>query len=193
MVNVNYDLRNTPNIPIPKSNKSYFLKSYLPSTIKLWNSLAENVRAIQDIDAFKNEINKLYKLKMPYKPFLTGTSKGHIYLARIRMALSGLNAHRKKFNFIEHSSCPSCTFIREDEDHYFLLCATYAATRTVMLDELQNLLPQYNNLFHNLISKSSRKKLLKIIIHGIGNEDLDQQIFITVSNYIMTTERFERN
>jgi len=121
---------------MPKSTTNYFLKSFIPSTIKLWNSLAENIRTTTKIESFKDKLNHIYKIKETYFPYLCGKTNGHVYLARIRMSLSGLNSHRKKFHFIEHSTCPDCFFTREDEEHYFLLCANHAAPRMDMVVEL---------------------------------------------------------
>ena len=43
----------------------------------------------------------------------------------------GLNADRKKYHFINESSCPKCMAPAKNEEHFFLSCATYAAQTSI--------------------------------------------------------------
>ena len=93
--NINYNWKYSQDIQLPKPSKNYFLKSYIPSSIKLWNEVTENIRSIAEADTFKTNL-KQYLVKWSYKPYLVGNTEGHIHLARIRMKLSGLNSQWKK-------------------------------------------------------------------------------------------------
>ena len=126
-----------------------------------------------------------------YKPYLTGQSEGHVHLARIRMGLSGLNAHRKKYNFIDHSICPNCYSNHENEIHFFLHCANYAAERMVMMTQLQTLLPNINPQFWVPTTKKQQKDIVILITKGCGNEDVDIKIFNAAAIFIQETSRFE--
>ena len=97
------NLRNAHDIRPPKSHRktNYFLKSFLPSTIRVWNTLSISVRNISSTDAFKSQLNWTYCKTVCYKPYLSGCSIGHIHLSRMRMKLSGLNYHRFKHKFID--------------------------------------------------------------------------------------------
>ena len=151
-VNTKINIRNANNINMPKSksNANYFLKSYIPSTIKTWNSLAANIKNIAELDTFKLNLKRIYCRVECYKPYLTGQSTGHILLARIRMNLSGLNAHRKRCNFINFATCPNCGNNKEDEEHFLFLCTAYAAQRLELMAGVGRLLPHHTNSLNHL-------------------------------------------
>ena len=90
-----YNLRNQHDVRLPRLLKNYFLKSYIPSSIKLWNGMAVDMREIAEVETFKLELAWIYSKLECYKPYLQGITLGHINLSRIRMGLSGLNAQRK--------------------------------------------------------------------------------------------------
>ena len=176
---------------IPKcKNKAYYLKSFLPSTIKLWNNLPKNLICLSDLDLFKHELIKLANTSSPNKSLLSFNSDGHIHILRMRLGLSGLNSHRKKFHFIPHSTCDYCQSPREDINHYFLHCTGHAAHRGDMLGQMGLLLPQHNHLFVNLTKKSHQNELCTIMIKGINDSDIDIKIFKIVSTFIERTKRF---
>ena len=56
------------------------------------------------------------------------------------MGLSGLNAHRFKYNLIDNKSCPNCTSVNEDTYHFLFICPTYAAQRATLLESLTSIL-----------------------------------------------------
>jgi len=184
-----YHTRNSGNIRLPKISKNYFLKSFIPSSIRLWNSLENSLRNITDIDEFKKAVKKLYISDTVYKPYLWGYTKEFINLSRMRMGLSGLNAHRKQYNFINFSTCPKCQARKEDVVHYLLQCHAYAAQRTEMVADLSLLVPNVLPLFQNA-SRGSHSELANIMLKGIQDEKLDIKIFVIVSKFIKATERF---
>ena len=188
-----YQLRNARAIKIPKCTKNYFLKSYIPSTIKMWNDLPLNIRLLDDLDTFKNELARLKDAseQRPYSPYLSSSGNGNIYLSRIRMGLSGLNSHRKKYHFIDHNLCPYCHSTNENEIHFILLCANHAAPRGDMIVQLRLLLPQHATLLANFNTKAKQKDLCKLLINGTGSAIVDTQIFKVVSEFIIKTKRFD--
>ena len=48
--NTNYNIRNSQDIRLPRITKNHFLKSFLPSSIRAWNLLEENMRNIADVE-----------------------------------------------------------------------------------------------------------------------------------------------
>ena len=133
------------------------LKSFIPSGIKLWNNLEPNLRSTQDINTFRLHIKQNILPDEFYKPFLSGCSRDYTHLSRLRMGLSGLNAHRKHYHFIDHSSCPNCHYKIEDTVHYLLRCPSYAAQRAEMLADLTQFIPDLPVLAHS----NSRNSLIK--------------------------------
>ena len=189
---IGYNLRNSNNLRLPKISKNYFLKSFIPSAIRLWNELSDNIRDAPNIESFKRNLNLLHTKCECYKPYLTGITDGHIHLSRIRMKLSGLNFHRMKYHFINFSTCPNCNSHKEDEEHYFLSCNALAAFRDEMITKLYPLLPQHHDNLNNIELKANKKTILKILIYGTKNEDIDNSLFRIVAEYIDNTSRFRK-
>ena len=54
--NIDYNLSNSQDIQLRKISKNYFLKSYIPTTIRLWNGLTENIWSIAEADTFKTNL-----------------------------------------------------------------------------------------------------------------------------------------
>ena len=177
---------------LPVIKKNYLLKSFLPSSLKLWNKLQPNTRNIMDLELFRAQIKKTTLLDEYYEPFLTGFTKEFTHLSRLRMGLSGLNAHRKQYHFIEDSSCPSCMFRIEDTIHYLLHCPSFAAHRTEMFASLSQFIP--NILF--LANSHSRKDqilLNNLLTIGCNNPAIDNEVFKIVAKFIKGTNRFSLN
>ena len=103
------------------------------------------------------------------------------------------NSHRKRFHFIQHSSCPYCQSRREDIPHFLLLCTGHAAPRGDMFGQLGLLLPQHNHLFLNPTKPKHQKELCKLMLYGINEVEVDSKIYKIVARYIETTKRFEYN
>ena len=190
--NMNYNLRNSLNIRLPHITKNYFLKSFIPSSIRAWNKLSDDVKSITEVDTYKSTLSKIYGKLETYKPYLQGQSTGHVHLARIRMGLSGLNSHRNKYHFIDFKTCPNCGACNEDVRHYLFLCTAYIAPRLTMLAKLRLLLPQQRNLIDHLNTGKNQKTLSNLLIHGSKCPKIDVEVFDIVSKYIVDTNRFAR-
>ena len=185
-----YNLRNSQDVMLPKVTKNYFLKSFIPSTIRAWNKLSMDIRNIADVDTFKDTLSKLYGKIETYKPYLQGLTEGHIQLSRFRMGLSGLNAHRHRYHFIDFRDCHMCNSHVEDEIHFIFECPAYAAARQQMLTRLRHVLPRYNHSFNHLNTKRNKQILAKLFIHGTGCKEIDTEVFGIVSTFIVTSKRF---
>ena len=187
----NYNLRNVTNTSTIASKKNYFLKSFLPSTIKLWNELPKDLKMAKTLDAFKVKLSSHLKMFHSYKPHIYSPNKNFDYIARLRMGLSGLNAHRKKYHFIQHADCLFCSHKKEDTIHFLLECPRHTVARTAMLSSLTNFLPtQYRNLI-NSDTKGKKKEFCNILTFGtLRNEEVDIKIFTAVSVFISKTGRF---
>ena len=184
-----YQTRNTGNLKLPKIKKNYFLKSFIPSAIRVWNDLNTTLKNIQDLETFKQALHQLYLPRTLYTPYIFGHTKEFINLGRIRMGLSGLNAHRKRYHFINFSTCMKCQAKKEDQLHFLIQCPAYAAPRTEMINDLSLLVPNIPVLFQGR-SRRALDELLNIMIKGTGNEQTDMVIFTVVSKFIKQSERF---
>ncbi len=53
-----YNLRNRHNINIPQSRLEIYKRSFVPSSINLWNGIAPTTRTAENIKQFKSKITK---------------------------------------------------------------------------------------------------------------------------------------
>ena len=150
---------------LPKIKKNYFLKSFIPSSIRIWNKISNQVGNIVDLDDFKGSIKRMFTQEIAYKPYLMGNSEEYINLSHMRMGLSGLNSHRHRYHFIDHRTCPHCLARNEDSMHFLLNCPAYAAPRAEMAAGLSLLLPNTRRMFDG--THGDKKKLTHILLFGI--------------------------
>jgi hypothetical protein len=113
-------------------------EGHLLENLYSWNTLELNIRQSNSVKQFKDALILLSSYK-PNKLYDCFSSESSIHHARMRMGLSGLNAHRKKYNFIQHNFCPLCGMKNEDPIHFLLLCPYQAAPRAVMMREISAL------------------------------------------------------
>ena len=185
-----YNLRNPDSIPIPKTTKNYFLKSYIPSSIKAWNDTTADIRRSKSTEALKAKLAKLYGSKL-YPLYLLGDGPGGINHSRLRMGLSGLNAHRKKYHFIQEATCQYCNFKHEDPVHYLLHCPAFAVHRQQMLQDLASDVPDTVGAFLNYsVQPRLAGGFATLMLNGTGDRKIDELLFTHVQNYISKTQRF---
>ena len=189
---LSYELRNQNNLREVHARTVRFKKSYIPSTVSSWNRLSLDTRGLPTLSAFKAKLKDDH-YRVPKKLHLYGTSHGAVNHSRIHMGLSGLNQQRRKYNFIDSGRCSTCNFIREDAQHYFLKCSTYAIQRGMMYGEICHTLT--TNVNPDLLIPQTAEELtefLKLILHGSDQSDYktNKAIFDSVHNFIYTSKRF---
>ena len=85
-----YSLRNANDIRYIHANTNLFYNSFLPSTIRAWNDLPDNVKEASTVSSFKFRLNR--DLRAPSKYFNAGSRIGQILQGRLRMECSSLNS-----------------------------------------------------------------------------------------------------
>ena len=95
-----YPLRNVNDFNIPRVTKTYIKLSFFWHMLYSWNALELNIRISESLIIFKSNL-KLLMFSKQNLLFDIYTPKGSVHHSRMRMGLSGLNAHRKKYNFID--------------------------------------------------------------------------------------------
>ena len=134
----NYNLRNELNIPTILATNNLYKNSFLPSTISQWNKLSNDIKLSTSPNSLKWALNKsLNPNKKPPNYFNTGSRKGQILLARLRMETSNLNDHMVKRYLQDNPSC-DCGAQAETPSHYLLSCPKFTIERTIMLNNLPN-------------------------------------------------------
>ena len=186
-----YNLRNAGNISTGHSmKKRYYLKSFIPSSIKTWNETNVELRSL-DGEQFKTKLALSYNEHLN-TVFLMGNDKAALNHSRIRMGLSALNAQRHSYNFIPSGICHKCNAKSEDTVHYFLVCPSYTAQRTQLLQDLLLAMPEiFGPLVNFSTSKASTDALMNFLMFGTNNEPTDKIVFTFVQNYIRDGKRFD--
>ena len=82
---------------------TFYQNSFLPSVIREWKSLPQDVRCNPSKFTLKNYINRDIKKVITY--YNTGCRKGQILHVRLRLNCSGLNEHLFQKNIVLSSLC----------------------------------------------------------------------------------------
>ncbi|MES9992730.1 MAG: reverse transcriptase family protein, partial [Candidatus Thiodiazotropha sp.] len=172
--NVTYNLRNPNNIQTIHTNSQLYYNSFLPSVIRNWNLLPEDVRNSTSTAALKQALNSNLNVNFPPRYFCVGKRTGQILHTRLRTQCSSLNYYLFSKNIIE-SPCCECGAI-EDNKHFLLDCTNYTVIRAEMIRALSNLC----------------RPSLNILLYGDQtlSYETNKQIFIIVQNFIIQSKRF---
>ena len=103
----------------------YSITSFLPSTIRAWNELSDEIKSAPSVASFKFRLNG--DLHKPPKYYNAGSQIGQIMHARIRMECSSLSSHLYKKNIVPSPSCSCVGF--ESAYHFFFQCPNYSEAR----------------------------------------------------------------
>ncbi|MCW4285900.1 MAG: reverse transcriptase domain-containing protein [Candidatus Thiodiazotropha taylori] len=168
-----YALRNANDIRTINTRTNQYYNSFLPSTIREWNTLPEEQRNSTTLLAFKAQINN-NSTSTP-KHYYFGDRQSQILHTRLRTKCSCLNYDIYLRNLIESPLC-ACGDI-ETPEHYFLQCRRYHLQRTEML----------NNLLH--ICHVS----IDVLLFGDAflSNDVNGRIFSHVQKFIRDSKRFK--
>ena len=169
-----YQLRNMNNFNVPPARTVTHANSFLPSTLRDWNSLDLIVHNSPTLNSFKRQLDQT-RNEHPYPKYfdIVHTSRsGQIYHSRLRLECSKLKYHLYTKNIVQESRC-SCG-AKETTSHYLLSCDLYRNQRLHYL----YLIPQ----------PLSVPKLLFGIPEATTEEN--NFIFKQVQLYILATKRF---
>ena len=121
-----YQLRNPNNYMVPITRTTFYFNSFLPSTLREWNSLNIISRNSTTLASFKRTLST--PSNVPQYFYAIQTSRiGQILHTRIRLECSSLNQHLCKNNLINSPNC-TCGLV-ESVAHYFLFCPRYTHIR----------------------------------------------------------------
>ena len=158
--------RNANDYIMFKTRTETFRRSFIPSAVKLYNSLDPQNRCLK----YCNKLNE-YE---PNKLFFEGNREVNIKHAQLRMKCSKLNYHLFLLHVTDSPACP-CGFDTEDANHYLLHCPLYLVERQAMWQSVSNVI----NIDVNILL--------------FGSKDLDfktnQLIFAAVHMFIKDTKR----
>ena len=160
--NITHNLRRRHNI-IPRDTRlSISSCSFFPSTTRDWNNLSDIHRSAPSVVSFKrltviNITSTLHYSHINNQYVRLTSGRTGIWLSRIRMGLSALNAQRYRYNFIPNSTCTFCNTGAETPIHYFFTCTSHLLARTLFLNRLQQELD---------LDTTTPQHLLETILYG---------------------------
>ena len=89
-----YNTRNSQNLVGIQCRTTYHFNSFIPSTIRIWNNIPSNIKESESIHSFKQALCSLnIENNVPKYYYNTGSRRGQILHARLRMRCSSLKQH----------------------------------------------------------------------------------------------------
>ena len=117
-----YNLRNNENYVLPRCRLRISEKSFIPSTVRIWNDLSPTIRNLQTISQFKSKMKgEQFRLPVYYGE---GSRKFNILHTRLRHQCSSLKADLTKIHVVDDPKC-SCGSPIEDAIHFLSECQLY--------------------------------------------------------------------
>ena len=167
-----YNLRNSNNLQTLDARTSLYYNSFLPSTVRAWNNVNDEVKQSDSLNTFKGFLTK-DKLLVP-KHFYVGHRKVQVLHTRLRTNCSSLNLDLFTRNISDSPLC-QCGSV-ENAQHFFFHCRYYQVPRA----ELMNTVSLYQN------------PLLSLLLYGNDSFSLETNtiIFEKVHKFIIDSKRF---
>ena len=175
-----YPMRNPTNLTIPATRTESFRRSFIPSTIRDWNSIPDNIKSAPSIASFKFQLSRTdeFKPSKPPKWFSHGKRKLNITLTQIRNNCSALAQDLVNNHIQVNQICQNCNLNRaEDANHYFMVCPKYNNIRHAMRRTVQTLDVPWN---------------LETVLSGSTdhNYNCNKEIVDSVHQFITLSKRF---
>ena len=141
-----------------KTNTEQFRSSYIPSMIREWNSLEENIRSAQSVQAFKKRLQ--HKPKPPKIYGVEYNRSTAVHMSRLRCRNSNLNYNLHTRQLAETPTCDTCGDDEMDV-HFFDRCQKFTDARIEAKARVLDLewRTQYIYHGHNQYSEEENCKL----------------------------------
>jgi hypothetical protein len=115
-----YPLRNGNDIIVPFCRLSLTRDSFIPATVREWNSLNLSVRNLDTLSKFKKAIRNSISMPIP-RHYSYGPRKLNIILAQLRCNATFLNYDLCKVKILSNAFC-NCGAPCENYHHFFFDC-----------------------------------------------------------------------
>ena len=173
--NTRYALRNNSDYRIPPFRLSLTNSSFIPSTLRHWNSLDLPLRSLTSLYSFKNSLTS----NVPSSPplyFSFGEHKINILHTKLRHQCSSLKYDLFRVNLVDSPVC-YCGHPCENAFHFFCECIIFNNERSILLQNL--------NILHVDFT-------LPLLLFGNPqlSTELNTNIFRHVHHYIKSSKRF---
>ena len=132
-----YTLRSSGNnYCLPLCRTTSYYNSFIPSTIKLWNDLHNDIKYSPTLSIFKAKLKRMNIVKVK-KHYNFGNRRENIILCQLRNKASNLNSHLMKDHITYDSHCFYCGHDCEDNFHFFIECPKYTQQRNILLQQFR--------------------------------------------------------
>lgn len=171
-----YNLRNQIDLNVPNTRLEIFKRSFIPSSVHLWNATDPMTRNANTLRQFKSSCAQHFYTEYNVPPYyLEGDRFLSVMHARIRNKCSNLNCDLCN-NHIRDTPYCDCSEVVEDADHYLFQCIKYNAQRIILRQSLRQFYPLNTAM----------------LLQGLPEKsyDCNTVIFKAVHEYIKTTKRF---
>ena len=135
-----YNLRNSSDYTDHFYRLESTKKSFIPSTLSLWNELHPTIQNQNTFTSFKNSLQNRNKTEPPPKYLNYGTRKLCIILTRLSHECSQLNADLFKVSLSDSPIC-RCGNGIENTHHFFANCSLYNLERDRLINNLTDFFP----------------------------------------------------
>ncbi len=169
-------MRNNDNFVTLARRTVLYSKSFIPSSVALWNDLSQDMKESASLNVFKSNLKRLFKPPVVPDFFFIGERKFSVYHARIRNHCSNLNADLFQNHLRDTPTC-QCGFRNENAEHFFRHCNIFQMQRTNLFAALRQFLPISTDTF--LFGNTS-----------LSTEE-NTRIFTEVQQFIKLTKRFD--
>ena len=187
-----YGLRRPSQLIPIRARTAIYYNSFLPATIRDWNSLSKGVLSARSVPCFKKLLQHMDGQKTN-PVYSLGHGYAKITHTRLRLGLSSLNEHLFKYNLSLNKFCEQCNGNHtETTEHYLLHCNRYIVSRTTLLLDIKHILCPELNI--TLLRDLCPTHLSKIMTEGSDDlsVNINLKLFECVFQYIKSTKRFSR-
>ena len=163
--------------------KTFFVKSFFPVAIKLWDGLAMGLKGL-DHNEFKISLKEMFK-PPKFRHYNCGSKYPNSLHTHLRLKRSYLNCHLHPIGL---SITPACKCGKlETVKHFLIDCNLYVHAREQLFAKLDGLLEKR-------VSKYSKANLSHILLYGekphlSEKYQHNKYIFLAVQSFLCQTKR----
>ena len=180
-----YPTRSGNDLPFMKWLTQPYRNSFYPDVVKSWNLLDPDLRQTASLSKFKTDLLKL--IRAPKKSiFNIHDPKGVKRLFQLRVGLSPLRHHKKKYNFRDTpTDICRCKASAETTEHFLIHCAFYAEARSTMFQEIRPLL--------NVLNMQNDNMLTTFLLYGNNTLSVEENkaVLSATLKFIHQSARFK--
>jgi hypothetical protein len=164
---VNYNLRIRPRLLAPIHCSRRYSKSYIPSSVQVWNSLPLQLQTVNSLEAFKRKYKHTYFLNRKIEGYNVGQRAAKIFHTHFRLGFTCLNHDLALRQIIQEPLCQCNNGSVETYMHFFLRCPLYNEQHNVLFCKITPILISGNAIEAGMdIGNISFELILKLLLYG---------------------------